>query len=140
MAELVTAVDRLDEFLSWYGSLPWSPGSKVDCCLTLAEWAIWLSHADPAAHLRGTYDSDDGFRAIIAAYQGVVPLVASCLPSAAAPTASPRRGDIGVIGARVNPLHQFGAIHDGRGWIVRQKQGFGRMSARTLAAWTITAK
>lgn len=133
-------MDELDALLAHYGALPWSPGYRVDCCLALAEWAISLGHDDPAARLRGTYDSDEGFRAIISAHQGVVPLVASCLPTGTATAIAPRRGDIGVIGSSTNTHRQFGAIHDGCGWLVRQRQGFGRMSARTLAAWTLPAK
>ena len=138
MAELVA--DGLDAFLADYGALPWSPGGEVDCCLALATWAIRLGYEDPAHHLRGTYDSDAGFGAIIASYSGVVPLVASCLPSGSVLVTTPSRGDIGVIGSSSNIHRQFGAIHDGRGWLVRQKQGFGRMSAKTLAAWTFPTK
>ncbi|MCK8780567.1 hypothetical protein M0654_11275 [Rhizobium sp. NTR19] len=133
-------MDTLDAFLEHYGALPWSPGHKVDCCLCLAEWAIWQGHEDPAARFRGTYSSDEEFRQIIR-QTGVVPLLTECARSiGASPTQSPRRGDVGVIGSSRNALHQFGAIHDGRGWVVRQKQGFGRMSARVLAAWSLPTR
>ncbi|QWY83310.1 hypothetical protein [Rhizobium phage RHph_X2_25] len=126
----------LDKFLADNNARPWRP-SHVDCCMVLADWAIWLGHVDPAAHLRGAYDSDEGFRAIIAHHQGVVPLVASCTPRSGKRIQHPRAGAIGVIGSPSNINRQFGAIHDGKGWLVRMHGGFGRMTARTLAAWII---
>lgn len=133
MAELVA----LRDFIADNNARPWNPG-QVDCCIVLADWAIWLGRADPASSLRGAYDSDEGFRAIIAAHQGVVPLVASCVASIGGKRIQqPQRGDIGAIGSPTNIHRQFGAIHDGSGWLVRMHGGFGRMTARTLAAWRI---
>ncbi|WP_179875702.1 hypothetical protein [Sinorhizobium sp. BJ1] len=141
MAQLVAAdelfADTLAAFLADNNTRPWQPG-HVDCCMVLADWAMWLGHCDPAPHLRGVYDSDGGFRAIIAAHQGAVPLVASCAANIGGKRVQqPQRGDIGVIGSPINIHRQFGAIHDGSGWLVRMHGGFGRMTARTLAAWRI---
>jgi hypothetical protein len=141
VAELVTAdigaVDALAPFLADNNARPWQPG-EVDCCMVLADWAMWLGHDDPATHLRDTYDTDEGFRAIIAAHQGAVPVVAACVSNLKGkPTTAPRRGDIGVIGSPTNIHRQFGAIHDGKSWLVRMHGGFGQMTARTLAAWKI---
>ncbi|SDN84575.1 hypothetical protein SAMN05216328_13937 [Ensifer sp. YR511] len=105
--------------------------------MVLADWAVWLGHPDPAEHLRGTYDSDEGFRLIIAAHGGVVPLVSSCIPKPAKRIQHPSAGDIAVIGSPANIKRQFGAIHDGSGWLVRMHGSFGRMTAQTLAVWTI---
>lgn len=105
--------------------------------MVLADWAMWLGHPDPATHLRAAYDSEDGFRAIIAHHQGVVPLVATCIPRSGKRIQRPVAGAIGVIGSPTNIQRQFGAIHDGEGWLVRMRDGFGRMTARTLAAWRI---
>jgi hypothetical protein len=118
-------------------ALPWQPGA-VDCCMVLADWAVWLGYPDSAAHLRGTYDSDDGFRAIIASHGGAVPLVGKCAASIGLRRVPrPSCGDIGVIGSPSNIQRQFGAIHDGNGWLVRMHGGFSRMTARTLAAWEV---
>ncbi|WP_318883724.1 hypothetical protein RWA06_01965 [Sinorhizobium meliloti] len=136
MAQLV-AIDKLAAFLADNNKRTWQPGT-VDCCMVLADWALWLGHSDPAARLRGTYDSDEGFRTIIAAHQGAVPLVASCVANIGGKRVQqPQHGDIGVIGSPINIHRQFGAIHDGRGWLVRMNGGFGRMTARALAAWRI---
>lgn len=105
--------------------------------MVLADWAGWLGHPDPAAHLRGTYDSEEGFRAIITAAGSVPALVATCVPTSGKRVQNPRHGAIGVIGSPSNIHRQFGAIHDGRGWLVRMHGGFGRMTAKTLAAWEI---
>lgn len=134
MAQLVA--DKLAAFIADNNRRPWQPG-QVDCCMVLADWAIWLGHPDPAAHLRGTYDSDEGFRAIIAAAGNVPALVASCIPASGKRIQHPAPGDIGVIGSPTNIHRQFGAIHDDSGWLVRMHSGFGRMTARTLAAWKI---
>jgi hypothetical protein len=99
---------------------------------------MWIGHDDPAGHLRGTYDTDEGFRAIIAAAGGAVPVVAACVSKLAGkPVTRPSCGDIGVIGSPSNIHRQFGAIHDGTGWLVRMRGGFGRMTAATLSAWKI---
>lgn len=136
MAQLV-AIDRLAAFIAENTARSWQPG-HVDCCMVLADWAMWVGHPDPAAHLRGTYDSDEGFRVIIAAHQGAVPLVASCVANIGGKRIQrPQRGDIGVVGSPINIHRQFGAVHDGSGWLVRMNGGFGRMTARTLAAWRI---
>lgn len=137
MAELVTARHKLlQSFIADNNARPWQPG-KVDCCMVLADWAVWLGHPDPAAHLRGAYDSDEGFRAIITAAGGVPALVATCVPTSGKRIQHPSAGDIGVIGSPTNIKRQFGAIHDGSGWLVRMHGSFGRMTAQTLAAWTI---
>lgn len=135
MAELVA--DRLAAFLADSNTRPWRPG-EVDCCIVLADWAMWLGHEDPASHLRGIYDSDDGFRAIIAAHDGAVPVVQACAGKIGGTlTAVPSRGDIGVIGSPTNIHRQFGAIHSGKSWLVRMRGGFAPMTAKTLAAWKI---
>ncbi|WP_183923038.1 DUF6950 family protein [Rhizobium mongolense] len=129
--------DRLAAFLADNNARPWRPG-KVDCCIVLADWAMRLGHDDPASHLRGTYDSEDGFKSIIAAHQGAVPTVQRCVAKIGGVlTTGPHRGDIGVIGSPSNIHRQFGAIHDGKSWLVRMHGGFGQMTARTLAAWRI---
>jgi hypothetical protein len=128
---------QLAAFLADNNTRHWQPG-HVDCCMVLADWAVWLGHPDPASHLRGTYDSDEGFLAIITAHDGAVPLVATCVANINGKRIQrPARGAIGVIGSPSNIHRQFGAIHDGQGWLVRMHGGFGRMTARTLAAWRI---
>ncbi|MGZ2403888.1 DUF6950 family protein [Rhizobium ruizarguesonis] len=135
MAELVG--ERLAAFLVQHDTLPWQPGT-VDCCLALADWAMWIGHEDPAAHLRGTYDTDDGFRAIISAANGAAPVVEGCVANIqGVPLDAPVTGAVGVIGSRSNIHRQWGAIFDGRRWLVRSRAGFGAVSAPALAIWEI---
>lgn len=136
MAELVA--QKLAAFLAAYEREPWTPGGKVDCCLIIAEWAIWLGHADPAAHLRGSYAPGQGQVDILAANGGAVSLVEHCAISIGAqPVLEPSCGDFGVVGSLKNITRQFGVIHDGNGWLTRAPDGFRRITARTLAAWRL---
>lgn len=140
MAKLVSGGDQdaLSAFLAYNTSLPWSPGSVVDCCLALAEWAIWIGHPDPAGHLRGTYEPGHGQLDALIRGGGAVALVASCArPIGGVPTEHPSRGDIGVVGSLRNIARQFGVIHDGDGWLTRTRAGFVSITAQTLAAWKI---
>lgn len=131
-------VDRLDVFFADHAHKEWSPGLVTDCCLALADWAVACGHADPAAHLRGAYDSEDGFRAIVEAAGSVTALVGSCVAIISGQRLKePTRGAIGVIGSPTNIHRQFGAIHDGSGWRVRFVDGFSLMVARPLAIWAI---
>ncbi|KSV79010.1 hypothetical protein N182_18635 [Sinorhizobium sp. GL2] len=128
----------LAAFIRAYGEKPWRPGVDVDCCLFLASWALWLGHTDPAAHLRGTYDNDDGFRLIVDHAGGVLPLVADCVGRIdGRRVQDPACGAIGVIGSPNNIHRQFGAIHDGERWLVRFKKSVGPMVAAPLAIWMI---
>lgn len=128
----------LDAFFAEHALKPWYPGVVTDCCLVLADWAVACGHADPAAHLRSVYDSEEGFRAIIEAAGSMTVLVASCAATIGARRLQqPTRGAIGVIGSPSNIHRQFGAIHDGAGWRVRFDQGFTPMVARPLAMWSL---
>jgi len=115
---------------------PWAPG-KVDCCMVLADWAIWLGHIDPAEHMRGTYSDEAGFFEIIDMYGGLINLVASRADLIGERVTMPSLGAIGVVGSRNNIRRQFGAIHDGRRWLVRTARGFDTVCAAQLAAWRI---
>jgi hypothetical protein len=136
MAELVER--KLAAFLDAYAHEPWTPGGKVDCCLIIAEWAMWLGYPDAAAHLRGAYEPGQGQIDILAANGGAVTIIASCaLSIGAKPAAEPRCGDFGVVGSLKNITRQFGVIHDGDGWLTRAPDGFKRITARPLAAWRL---
>lgn len=130
--------ELLKAFFDHHARLPWRPG-EVDCCLFLASWAMWLGHQDPAPHLRGTYDSDDGFRDIIHGVGGVVPLVERCAGLIGGKRMQqPVCGSIGVIGSKANIDHQYGAIFDGERWNVRFIHSIGPMTAAPLAIWSLS--
>lgn len=134
MAELVS----VRAFLDFYEGQPWTPGGRVDCCLVLAEWAMWLGYPDPVAHLRGTYAAGQGQIDILADHGGAVSLIeAAALSLGAQRISDPMEGDFGVVGSVSNITRQFGVIHDGEGWLTRAPDGFKRITARTLAAWRL---
>jgi len=130
--------DRLQAFLDAYERKPWTPGGDVDCCLILAEWAMWLGYQDPAAHLRGAYGRGQGQIDILVARGGALALVGSCASAIGGKRIQyPSCGDIGVVGSLTNITRQFGVIYDGSGWLTRTQRGFDRVYAKTLAAWKI---
>lgn len=134
MAELVS----LQAFIEAYEREPWTPGGKVDCCLVIAEWAKWLGYPDAAAHLRGAYQAGQGQLDILAANGGALALIEGCaLSIGAVRVLTPQAGDFGAVGSSSNITRQFGAIHDGIGWLTRAPDGFKRITARPLAIWRL---
>jgi len=130
--------EHLKAFLASNAREPWTPGGRVDCCLALAEWAIWLGYPDPAAHLRGAYQPGQGQIDILAERGGAIELVKGCADALGlSRTEFPQAGDIGVVGSAHNITRQFGVIHDGAGWLTRTPSGFARVAAKTLAAWRL---
>lgn len=127
----------LDEFLAVHALLPWGWGT-VDCSLVLADWAVANGYADPAEHLRGEYSDELGWKAIVVARGGLLPLVSDiCDRAGILQTSAPARGVVGVIGALHNADRQWGAIHDGTQWLVRGEGGFGPLTAHALGMWVI---
>jgi hypothetical protein len=129
----------LDEFVAEHLKRPWQPG-KVDCLLALADWCIWRGYSDAAADLRGSYDSEAGFRAIIERAGGVIPLVTGCTDLLGLARADqPVPGAIAIVGSRSNIQRQWGAIYDGdaTGWRVRFVDAYPVLKARPLAIWNL---
>lgn len=122
------------EFFQSASVRPWQPGT-VDCCIFLADWAVWRGLPDPAADLRGTYHDEAGFDRIIATAGGLVALVgARAALSGARALEAPRLGCIGVIGSRTAPGRQFGAIWAG-GWHIRTREGVVPLTAPAVSMW-----
>lgn len=128
--------EALAAFLMANAREPWTPAGKVDCCLALAEWVIWLGYPDPAAHLRGAYQPGQGQIDILAGNGGAVGLIGGCALRLGLPRADiPQLGDVGAVGSARNFTRQFGVIHDGAGWLTRTPSGWSRITAKTLAIW-----
>ncbi|MCV3209598.1 hypothetical protein OHD62_17290 [Mesorhizobium sp. YC-39] len=126
----------LQAFLAHHGALPQVWG-QVDCCLVLADWAVWLGNDDPAADLRGSYDSEEGCRAVVSAAGGLLPLVAGCAARAGWLEAEEQAiGVVGVIGSPAIVNRQWGAIWDGRHWLVRMADGFVSFTAKPFFVWS----
>lgn len=128
----------LERFIAFDAGRPWTPGGAVDCCLALAEWAIWLGYPDPATELRGSYEVGQGQLDMLSKYGGAVSLVRrQALSIGGVPLPAPQLGCIGVVGSPTNLTRQFGVIHDGRGWLTRTPTGWHGISARALEIWKI---
>lgn len=128
--------DKLATFVEAHALLPWAWG-RVDCTLTLADWVVANGRPDPAVKWRGAYD-EAGWREAIAARGGILPIVAGiCDELGIRETAAQDRGDVGVIGSSFRFERQWGAIFDGRRWLVRGPQGFVAMTAKPLRVWQV---
>jgi hypothetical protein len=138
MAKLVASEQELERFLSFDSEREWSPGEVVDCCLSLAEWAIWLGYDDPAKNYRGSYTEGQGQADALERVGGALTIVGRLAASINAQCISePLAGCIGVLGSATNPTRQFGAIFDGRQWITRTSSGWQEVTARVLGIWKI---
>ncbi|TAU98170.1 hypothetical protein ELI38_20415 [Rhizobium leguminosarum] len=127
----------LEAFIAENNTRAWRPG-EVDCCMFLASWAIWRGHPDPAAHLRGTYADEAGFRSIVAEAGGVVPVVQRCIENIGGCMVDrPKHGAVGVIGSHADITRQWGAIFNGERWLMRFRDNVGPVAARPLAIWEI---
>lgn len=127
----------LEEFKLHHGSLPQNWG-KVDCCLVLADWAMWLGEKkDAAAFLRDTYSTEWECRNIIRKSGGLVKIIDSCTAQIGwVRVERPEAGSIGVIGSRIGGSRQFGSIYDGQNWLIRLQTGFQAFKAQPLAIWS----
>ncbi len=127
----------LDDFMAAHADLAWEWGT-ADCSLVLADWAMANGHPDPAVSLRGAYTDELGWQRIVVARGGLFPLVSDICARAHLPPANvPGRGVIAVIGAPHSALRQWGAIHNGERWLVRNADGFVPMTARALGMWVV---
>lgn len=112
--------------------------ATLNCMLFPAAWAIWLGHRDPVEMWRGAFSNEDEYLAIVRAAGGCVPLMeAAATRIGGRHLDEPACGCVGVIGSPNNFERQFGAIFDGRRWLVRFTNRIGSMAARPLAIWSI---
>lgn len=130
------ASKRLERYISAAEDKPWAPG-VVDCCMFVSDWVELITGLDAGRFYRGIYSCDDGISKITTEMNGLVRIFETCAADMGLhETFNPVVGDVGVIGSELNIQRQFGAIYDGSKWIVRYKNGIGRMSANTLKSWS----
>lgn len=120
MASLITFLaDRAGRPFVW---------GHDDCCLFLADWWMACHGTDPAAPLRGTYDSRP---------PRVGRLVLACVArSGTRSVATPSVGDFGLL--RIDGV-LTGAIMSPSGWAIRSALGVGFLPAdiKAVRAWAI---
>ncbi len=128
---------ELASFLAAQERKAWDPAT-LNCMLFPAAWAIWLGHRDPVEKWRGAFASEAEYLAIVRAAGGCLPLMADAAARInGRPLAVPVCGAVGVIGSSTSLDRQFGAIFDGRRWLVRFTNRIGSMAARPLGIWSI---
>jgi hypothetical protein len=139
-------VERVARFQRFYAETivkPFAWGT-LDCSLSVGDWAVLNGHPDPASHLRGAYDSEATCRALIAARGGLVEVFRDCSARAnLKPLYEPRFGCAAVIGSARRLDRQWGAIWNGRRWMVALEHKhtglcfFSPITAKPLAMWGI---
>jgi len=110
-----------------------------DCCLMLANWAVFLGYEDPAAELRGRYRTALGCARVLSREGGVLAVVSGCAGRIGlSATAKPQAGDVGVIEAATEQGGRaVGAICTGPRWVTRGELGVVVLKATPLAAWRV---
>lgn len=111
---------------------------SFDCLLWLADWIAANHGLDPAAHLRGTYNSPLGYMRYVRKAGGVAPLVASCVEPMLKRVGKPQPGDIGIVHAvTTDGFADVGAIRTARGWASLSPTGLLVGEAQATAAWRV---
>lgn len=125
-------------------SLPFIWG-ETDCMLVLADWIGRVRGADPAAHIRGTYDSRGSCQRETGFLRDPVGAVDRCLDTIGglARVKEPQCGDIAVIvirdaDGRVSPC---GAVWLGTSWGCKAPTGATTLKPiavlQVLAIWSV---
>lgn len=109
---------------------------RRDCGLTDADWVLAATGVDPAAHLRGRYSNAFGRERLLRRLGGLEAVMTDCAARAGLPdTASPRRGDVGLIEAG---SRQMAGICMGERWAVQSRDGLAALRPdRVLRAWRV---
>ncbi|OWU78044.1 hypothetical protein ATO3_02605 [Marinibacterium profundimaris] len=126
--------------LNRWSVLPFVWG-ETDCCLVLGDWIARVTGRDPAAHLRGLYETPADCERLTRFLSDPVAALDRCgqtiggLPRVAAPA----RGDVGVY-LRPGSRWPFGGLWTGTQWASKGRDGVtftapGRV--RVLAAWGV---
>ncbi|UWQ59970.1 hypothetical protein K3722_07520 [Leisingera caerulea] len=117
----------------------------TDCMLVLADWIERVQGADPAAHIRGTYDSRGSCQRETGFLRDPVEAVDRCLATIGglARAKEPQCGDIAVIvirdaDGRVSPC---GAVWLGTSWGCKSPNGTTTLKPiavlQVLAIWSV---
>lgn len=120
----------IDETLSL-----WRRGGHVwgqsDCLLSIGDYLAACGYEDVAGRFRGTYDSEAGADAILAAHGGCVGLIdLTGVPRA---TGEPERGDVVLVAG-------VGALCTGLGYALRLERGVIELNRRFVTvdeAWKV---
>lgn len=128
----------LQDFLRSLAREPFVWGEN-DCALTIANWWREVHGEDPAAHLRGTYATQEECQRVLRREGGLPRIVQRIAASVGAPrTISPKPGDAAVI--RHGTYH-FGVIlSPSMRWIGKDVDGVAAIAAdqiKPVAMWSV---
>lgn len=140
-AGLIERMARLEDFCNRTNGSPLIWGQS-DCSLLIADWAIDNGHDDPAADLRGAYDTETACRAVLEARGGLVAVVGECAARIGLRQLhEPEFGAVAVIGSASNPERQWAAIWNGRRWLVKwgdeASARWAPFAASSLGIWAV---
>lgn len=126
-----------------WATLPFVWG-ETDCMLCLADWVHRVRGVDPAAEIRGTYDSRGSCQRETGFLRDPVAAVERCLASVGGlpRVPEPRKGDVAVIAYHDGERMQVaGGIWLGEAWGCKGPNGTTTLSPRmvvdVLAAWSV---
>lgn len=138
---LVERMARFERFMVDTNAKPHLWGFS-DCSLMVADWVLANGHADPAADLRGQYETEAECYALLDIRGGLSAVVAACAQRAGLKfIREPEFGCVAAIGSPLRPDKQFSAIWNGHRWMVRwlTRRGptWAAFMAPTLGMWRV---
>jgi len=118
---------------------------ETDCMLCLADWVLRVKGLDPAAHIRGTYDSRGSCQRETGFLRDPVGAVEKCLATIGGlPRASkPQKGDVAIIVVREadGRMSPCGAVWLGSAWGCKGPAGTTTIKQRAvievLEIWSV---
>lgn len=128
----------LPEYLQQLAGCQFELG-RCDCMLALADWVHVRSGVDVGAAWRGTYSTEAGWRALVAAAGSLEALIESVAPlgGLVRVRGDLQPGDIAVL--NLPKLGQTGALWAGSRWVVKVEQGLWAVNKwLPVAAWRVS--
>lgn len=116
------------------GAQPFAWGAS-DCCLAPSDWMLARRGVDPAAPLRGRYQTALGAHRHIRRLGGFVVMVTDLMAAAGfAETSEPQPGDVGIVESEQGMAL---AIKTELGWAVKGVNGFVVAPFACVRAWAV---
>ena len=106
-----------------------------DCCLFPADWILARTGFDPAADVRGRYNSEATALKFILAGGGIFRLIdRHCRAAGLKRTTDPVDGDIGCV--KVDGVAVGSIMKNGLWWVMAPAGKFPVRDAKLMMAWT----
>lgn len=132
---MAARLEQLQAFLVERSARPFTWGTD-DCSLFLADWWRFVHGVDPAARVRGTYETEAECHTMLEREGGLLRLASRLANGAGMLSADGSHvGDFGIIGAGGTMI---GGICTGSHWAIRNEGGIGMIPPpRILKAWRV---